>query len=111
MINKPMEASFVFLDKENYSINAMLDKLELKSRPGVFMAPIFPRDFERTGYYRQSYMRPAFVADTVQQNKQKSIWKFSQVFGKVHQSVEQSWILLSKLQKRPLTKSKPGVVM
>ena len=76
MINKPMEASFVFLDKDNYSWNALLDKLELKSRPGVFMSPIFPRDFERTGYHRQSYMRPAFVADTAQQNKQKNIWKF-----------------------------------
>jgi hypothetical protein len=76
MINKPMEASFVFLDKENYSLNAMLDKIKLKSRPGVFMAPIFPRDFDRTRYTRQSGMRPAFVADTVQQNKQKSIWKF-----------------------------------
>lgn len=75
MINKPLEASLVFLDKENYSLNALLDKLELKSRPGVFMAPIFPRDFDRTYFDRQSSMRPAFVADTVQQNKQKSIWK------------------------------------
>src|SRR6187401_825198 len=75
MINKPLEASLVFLDKDNYSLNALLDKLELKSRPGVFMFPIFPRDFDRTYFDRQSSMRPAFVADTVQQNTQKGIWK------------------------------------
>src|SRR5687768_5227868 len=28
-LNKPLETSFVFLDKDNYSINAMLEKLEL----------------------------------------------------------------------------------
>ena len=32
-LNKPLEAKLAFLDKDNYSINALLDKVELKSRP------------------------------------------------------------------------------
>ena len=75
-INKPLQQSLVLLDKENYSINALFDKLEVKSREGVFMGPIFPRDFERTKLNRQSGMLPAFLADTNQQNRQKEIWAF-----------------------------------
>lgn len=73
-LNWPLESSFVFLDKDNYSLNALLDKLEVKSRPGVFMFPIFPRDFERVTSDRQCYMRPAFVADTMQQKKMQDNW-------------------------------------
>jgi len=76
MINKPLESMFVFLDKDHLSLNAKLDELELKSRPGVFMMPVFPMDFERCTFDRQMYMTPAFVADTVQCNKVKSIWQF-----------------------------------
>lgn len=76
VLNRPMESTFVFLDKDNYSINAMLDKMELKSREGVFMSPIFPRDFDRTDPFRQSSMKPAFVADTNQHRQVKNIWKF-----------------------------------
>ena len=73
-INKPVENTFVFLDKDNYSINALLDKLQIKSRPGVFMFPIFPRDFERNRFDRQCYMKPEFVADTNQHNQVRAIW-------------------------------------
>lgn len=74
MINKPLENTFVFLDKDNYSINAMLDKLGVESRPEIFMFPIFPRDFERTRFDRQCYMKPEFIADTNQQNQVRKIW-------------------------------------
>ena len=76
VLNKPLEASFVFLDRDNYSIKAMLDKLRIQSRPGVFMFPVFPRDFERMNFERQSYMMPAFVNDTAQHNQVKAIWGF-----------------------------------
>lgn len=75
-LNKPLESGLVFLDRDNYSINAMLDKLEVQSRPGVFMFPIFPRDFERVTFQRQSYMMPSFIRDTAQQNQVKAIWGF-----------------------------------
>lgn len=74
VLNDPLESSFVFLDKDNYSVNAMLDKLEIKSRPGIFMPPIFPRDFERVAPDRQCYMAPGFVADTTQHIAMQNAW-------------------------------------
>ncbi len=75
-LNKPLESSLVFLDKDNYSISAMLDQLEVPSRPGVFMMPIFPMDFGRNSFDRQMYMTDKFVADTTLQNQVKDIWNF-----------------------------------
>jgi hypothetical protein len=75
-INKPLESGFVFLDKDNYSINAMLDKLQIKSRPGVFMFPVFPSQFGRVKFNRQEYMTEEFVADTNLQNQVRGIWRF-----------------------------------
>lgn len=75
-ISKVLENQFVFLDHANLSLNARLDQLELKSRPGVFMMPIFPIYFDRNTYERQSYMTEAFVADIKQQNQVKDIWAF-----------------------------------
>ena len=81
VLNKPLESAFVFLDKDHYSINAMLEALEMPNRPGVRVGPIFPRDFEYTNLDRQTYMGKIFLADTAQQNKQKSIWAF---FGTIN---------------------------
>jgi hypothetical protein len=75
-LSKVLESKLAFLDKGNLSLNARLDGLELESRPGVFMMPIFPINFDRTSYERQSFMTESFVADTVQQNKVKGIWAF-----------------------------------
>ena len=75
-LNRVLESQLVFLDKDNYSLNAQLDALELPSRRGVFMMPIFPMDFGRTTFERQMYMTPRFVADTNLQNRVKGIWRF-----------------------------------
>lgn len=75
-INKPLESSLVFLDKDNYSINAMLDKLEIKSRPGVFMFPVFPSQFGRAKFNRQEYVTDEFVADTNLHNQVRGVWRF-----------------------------------
>ena len=40
------------------------------------MFPVFPRDFERTYFNRQSYMTPSFVTDTNQHNQVRAIWAF-----------------------------------
>ena len=76
IINRPMESTFVFLDKDHYSLNAMLDALEIPSRPGVFMAPVFARDFGLVHFDRQEYLADAFLNDTAQINKQRWIWAF-----------------------------------
>ncbi len=74
LVNHVLESQFVFLDQDNYSMNAMLDQLPLPSRHGVFLGPIFPPDFDRTSFTRQSHMTPRFVADTSLQNRVKGIW-------------------------------------
>ncbi len=82
-LNKPLESTFVFLDKEIFSLNAMLDKLEIPSRPGVMMFPIFARDFGRTNFNRQDFMGAPFLADTNQLNQQRGIWA---LFGRMNRS-------------------------
>ena len=74
VINKGLESTFVFLDREDISLNSLMEHWEIPSRPGVWMGPIFPRDFDRVHFSRQEYMGPLFLADTNQINKQRSIW-------------------------------------
>jgi hypothetical protein len=84
IVNHFLESKLVFLDQDNYSINAMLDQLPIHSRPGVFVFPFFPADFDRTSFSRQSSMTPRFVADTSLQNIVKGNWVF---LGKAYASV------------------------
>ena len=74
-VDKVLESSFLFLDQDNYSINAMLDYARLlPPRPGVFPGIYFPMQFEQVSFERQSYMTPRFVADTNLQNQVTAIW-------------------------------------
>lgn len=75
-INRVLESQFVFLDKDNFSLNAQLDALEIPSRPGVFMMPIFPMDFQQNTFDRQMYMTDKFEKDTNLQNRVSGIWQF-----------------------------------
>jgi hypothetical protein len=81
IINHALESQLVFLDKSHYSLNAMLDELRIPSRPGVFVFPIFPMEFERVKFSRQDYMTPKFLVDTNLQNQVKAIWDF---FGRMN---------------------------
>ena len=74
ILNKPLENTFVFLDKDGFALNALLDKLQIPSRPGVFMFPIFARDFGRTKFNRQDFMGRPFLEDPAQQKQQQDIW-------------------------------------
>jgi len=76
MLNRLLESQFVFLDKDNFSLNAQLDALEIPSRPGVFMMPIFPMDFQLNTFDRQMYMTDKFETDTNLQNRVSGIWQF-----------------------------------
>ena len=73
-IDRILESGFVFLDKENFSTNAMLDELHIPNRSTVPTMPIFPWQFGRVTFKRQSYMTPSFLADTSLQNRVKAIW-------------------------------------
>jgi hypothetical protein len=79
-INHVLESQLTFLDKEKFAMNAQLDLLPfivpaLQNRPGVFQMPIFPMEFDRTTFDRQTYMSNRFAADTSQVNIVRSIWK------------------------------------
>ncbi len=83
-LNKALESQIVFLEKDQLSLNAMLDNLEIPSRPGVFMMPVFPLDFGRNTFDRQTKMSDKFLKDTTLQNKVKGIWAF---FGEMAKSM------------------------
>ncbi|NUY79788.1 hypothetical protein HUK80_02690 [Flavobacterium sp. MAH-1] len=73
-INKVVESQLVFLDKENYALNAKLDRLMIPNREGVFGMPIFPTEFGLTTFDRQTYMTDRFVQDSTQVNVVRNIW-------------------------------------
>ena len=75
-INKPLESMFVFLEKDNFSLNAQLEALEIPSRPGVFMMPIFPWEFHRNTFDRQSSMTKKLVHDPKLSGQVKGVWHF-----------------------------------
>lgn len=81
-VNHVLESQLVFLDKGHYSLNALLETIRPKSRPGVFVEPLFPEDFDRVEFSRQDYMTPRFEADTNLQNQVKGIWNFFRSISK-----------------------------
>ena len=74
LVNHVLESQFVFLDQDRYSINAMLDELPIPLRHGVYQDLVFPDDFGKVNFDRQSYMTRKFVADTSLQNMVKNNW-------------------------------------
>lgn len=75
-LNKGLESQLVFLDKDNYSLNAFLNQLPLRNRPGVFQFPFFPMEFDRNTFDRQSKMMDVFLVDTNLQKKVTGNWMF-----------------------------------
>jgi hypothetical protein len=82
VLDHALESQFVFLDKENFSLPAYLDKLPLSNRPGVFSFPIFPTEFGRVNFSRQETMMDRFVTDTNLQKKVTDIWQFLRSLNK-----------------------------
>src|SRR5205814_2423864 len=73
-INHLLESQFVFLDKGDLSLPALLDKLDIPSRKGVMKMPIFPIEFTRVQFRRQSYMTERFLKDTNIAKRVTNIW-------------------------------------
>lgn len=82
VLNHALESQFVFLDQGWLSLNARLDELHIPSRPGVFIPPAFPLDFQRVAFDRQDKMTPRFLADTSLQHRVQNIWAFMGQAGK-----------------------------
>jgi hypothetical protein len=75
-LNHALESRFVFLDRDYYSINAFFDRLPIPKRPGVFVMPLFPKEFGRNTFDRQRIMMKEFLIDTNLQNQVTGNWKF-----------------------------------
>ena len=77
IVNHALESQFVFLDKDYFSLNALLGSLPIPKRKGVFALPCeCPMDFGRITFDRQNIMTPKFLADTSLQNQVKGLWVF-----------------------------------
>lgn len=73
-INFALESQFTFLDKDLFSLNAMLIDLRIADRKGVRGEVIFPPKFSYVTFDRQEVMTDAFAKDTAMQNWQTGIW-------------------------------------
>jgi hypothetical protein len=82
VLDRAFESQLAFLDKDGLSLNAELKNLQIPNRPGVFEFPIFPPDFERVKFNRQSYMTDGFVADSNHVNQVRGIWYWLHTISK-----------------------------
>ncbi len=96
VLNKLLESTFVFLDKDHYSIGAMLDNLEIPSREGVHVSPLFARDFGYVHFNRQEYLGKLFLSDTAQQHQQQNVWG---TFGRMNKTPPLSGTPLDSLMQ------------
>ena len=73
-VNHLLESKLVFLNKDFYSLNALLNKTNLPPRAGIMSEPDFPVEFGPVNFERQDIMTEKFVHDTSLQNKVRGIW-------------------------------------
>lgn len=64
----------LFLDKDLFSLNAMLARMRLHDRPGVRGDVPWPTKFTTTNFRRQEIMTDEFVKDTTLQRRVTDIW-------------------------------------
>ena len=82
-LDHALESQFVFLDRDFMSLNdGIAASWKIPDRPGVFVFPTFPLDFNRTDFERQSKMTDRFLADTSLQHRVQNIWVFFMTMGK-----------------------------
>ena len=67
VLNHLLESKFVFLNKNFFSLNALLGHLPLKNRTGVPPAIELPFGFGMVQFNRQNKMGEEFLKDTVQE--------------------------------------------
>ena len=77
-----LQSKFILLDKENFSLNAMIDKWPIPMRKGVDPPIFFPVEFERVNAERQAMMTDRFASDTSQTKIVKDLWKLFGDFAK-----------------------------
>lgn len=73
-VNRSLERSLVFLEERQFSMNKLLESVNLPNRPGVFAMPPFPKTFEWNTRDRQTYMPDIFLHDTNAVKQVTNIW-------------------------------------
>jgi hypothetical protein len=73
-LNQVLESNLYLLDKEEYSLNALLSGLKIPNRTDVYEFPDFPAGFTPVTFDRQSYMTDRLVNDTNLLNKVTAVW-------------------------------------
>ncbi len=74
MVGFGLESQLLFLDKDLFSLNALLTDLRIPNRKGIRPDGIFPKKFSYVNYRRQEIMTDEFVKDTAMQNQVTGLW-------------------------------------
>jgi hypothetical protein len=74
LVNRTLEDNLIFIDKEEYSLNALLAGTRVPNRPGVYEFPDFPSGFTPVSADRQNYMTDALVNDSNQLKQVTNVW-------------------------------------
>jgi hypothetical protein len=69
-----LESDFVFLEEGKFGLNALLNTIPLKNRPGVVVAPGPPKGFSMSTLARQSSITPMFFRDSSIRNATIRYW-------------------------------------
>jgi len=75
MADIALESKITFLEERRFSLNTLLNDLELPNRPGVFSMPAFPKGFEWNTIDRQTYMSDMFLSNPNDIKRQTDIWR------------------------------------
>ena len=80
-VNKPLESQFVFLERDYFSIKALLKRIDIPTRAGMEKEPLFPIDFGRISFDRQNKMSDKFLKEISIQDSVKNIWSYYSRMG------------------------------
>jgi len=102
-INQILESGLIFLDTNRFSLNSLLKRLPIESRPGVFVFPNFPLEMNLTLPNRQEVFTNTSLSDTSVRDGIRYVWNYlgmtnpnikgvsgdtlTQIFADVKQSV------------------------
>lgn len=73
-IGRVLEEGIVSMDKTSLNLDALLTRLPVPSRPGVWVFPTFPLNWTYATSDRQTKMTDHFLADTAMQRQMKEVW-------------------------------------
>lgn len=75
-VNRVLESQLVFLERDYFSLKALLKRMPLPERKGIMTEPYFPIDFGRIDFNRQNRMSARFLKERPIQDSVKNIWAF-----------------------------------